>query len=262
MNELLLRLKPKQRKGSKPRCHFLTHGSAEQVAERLTMLIAPWGSVAATDHWMPQGFDVVDEAQLGTATRLIPDEYQRKALLNWWLAVPRNAETPNWDIASTCMIDSKPGLLLVEAKAHDAELRHEERGKELKPSATSNSRSNHVCIGACIHEANLALSQATGLPWNLSRDRCYQMSNRFVWAWKLNELGMPVILVYLGFLDCQEMLKTNQLPFAKPEEWEQFVKAHSATLFPPQVWDRRWPVHGQGLIPIIRTLNQPLSEEP
>jgi hypothetical protein len=70
-------LKPNQRKGSKPRCHLLTHGSPEQVAERLTGLIAPWGSVAVTDHWMPQGFDVVDEAQLGTAVRLIPDEYQR-----------------------------------------------------------------------------------------------------------------------------------------------------------------------------------------
>ena len=25
------------------------------------------------------------------------------------------------------------------------------------------------------------------------------MSNRFAWAWKLADLGVPVVLVYLGF---------------------------------------------------------------
>ena len=46
MNELLQRLKPKERRGSKPRCHFLTHGAPGQVAENLTQLISPFGSVS------------------------------------------------------------------------------------------------------------------------------------------------------------------------------------------------------------------------
>jgi hypothetical protein len=31
------------------------------------------------------------------------------------------------------------------------------------------------------------------------------MSNRFTWAWKLAEFGKPIILIYLGFLACDEM---------------------------------------------------------
>jgi hypothetical protein len=175
--------------------------------------------------------------------------------------VPRNANTPNWDIASTCRIDSKPGLLLVEAKSHDAELRNEEKGKE-KPSATANSWLNHEQIGACIEKASLALAEQTHLPWALSRDWNYQMANRFAWSWKLASLGKPVILVYLGFLDCQEMRKKKQFPFAKHEDWDRLVKSHSSSLFPAQVWDQRWPIHGQFLIPIIRTMKQSLGDNP
>jgi hypothetical protein len=67
------------------------------------------------------------------------------------------------------------------------------------PAATSRA-----CIHSTIQEAGLALSEQTGLTWALSRDWCYQMSNRFAWAWKLVELGKPVILIYLGFLAYDE----------------------------------------------------------
>jgi hypothetical protein len=118
---------------------------------------------------------------------------KRDVLLNWWLAVPwTRTTTPNWDIASTCLIHGKPGILLIEAKAHDAELRNEERGKPLgsedNKGVSIDSRRNHVRIGCSIQEAALALSQETGLSWALSRDWCYQMSNRLAWAWKLAEL--------------------------------------------------------------------------
>ena len=267
MNDLLLRLKPNQRKGSKPRCHLLTHGSPEQVAERLSRLIAPWGSVAPTDRWMPQGFEALTEAQLHDAPRLLDINPHGEALKKWWLAVTSDASmTPNWDIASTCTIGAERGLVLVEAKAHDAELRNEERGKPLEGSngqgVSTNSRRNHVRIGACIQDASLALSGETGLPWALSRDWNYQMANRFAWSWKLASLGIPVILVYLGFLDCREMQESDQLPFAKHEEWERLVKDHSAALFSAQVWDQRWTIHGQALIPIIRAMAQPLGEKP
>jgi hypothetical protein len=38
------------------------------------------------------------------------------------------------------------------------------------------------------------------LTWALSRDRCYQMSNRFALAYRLAELGILVVLICLGFL--------------------------------------------------------------
>lgn len=63
MSDLLRRLKAKERRGSKPRCHLLTNGAADQVAARLTVFAAPFGRVSPGDHWMPQGFDDVEEAQ-------------------------------------------------------------------------------------------------------------------------------------------------------------------------------------------------------
>ena len=69
MDSLLEKLQPNQRKGSKPRCHWLTHGSREQVAMRLTRLAEPWGSVSADDYWMPEGFDQVKEAAAAQGTQ-------------------------------------------------------------------------------------------------------------------------------------------------------------------------------------------------
>jgi hypothetical protein len=253
--ELLL---PKARRGSKPRCHLLTHGSAEDVAERLTMLVKPWGRVDPNDQWMPKGFNDLKEAQLGKATRLLNDECCA-ALRSWWLAVPGpRANTPNWDIASTCSIDGRKGLLLIEAKAHDEELRFEEAGKSLKPSARENSRRNHEQIGACIQAASLNLTRGTGLPWALSPDRRYQMANRFAWAWKLTDLGIPVILEYLGFLEADKM-KDRGKPFVSDADWRQLVMTHSEPLFAATVWDRKWRINGQDFIPLIKTAAIPLE---
>ena len=80
------KLKRNQRIGSKPRCHWLTHGEPAQVASRLNRLAEPWGSVSADDHWMPEGFDQIEEAQLHQAHRLLPLQ-DCKALGDWWLAV-------------------------------------------------------------------------------------------------------------------------------------------------------------------------------
>jgi hypothetical protein len=221
--------------------------------------------VLVTDSWMPEGFDQCDEAQLHTAERLIPDPRVRSSLLDWWLAVPgkRRTTTPNWDIASTCEIDGKRGLLLIEAKAHDAELRNEERGKPLgaedNKGVSIDSRRNHIRIGACIKDASLALSDQTKLAWALSRDWNYQMSNRFTWAWKLTELGTPVILVYLGFTGCEEMRKgVAQKPIVDLQDWEAMVQSHSRPLFPDKIWNQIWRLQGQPLIPLIRVDDRPL----
>ena len=123
MNIVFQDLKQNQQKGSKPCCHLLTHGTREQVAEKLTNLIAPFGLVTVKDKWMPQGFDNVTEAQLHKTPDLFDNEKHCQTLKSWWLAVTsHNPMTPNWDIASSCTIDGKRGLLLVEAKAHEKEL--------------------------------------------------------------------------------------------------------------------------------------------
>lgn len=256
MNDLLLRLRPKERRGSKPRCHLLTNGSPEQIAARLTSLVSPFATVAPTDRWMPQGFDDVEEPQLHHAPRLVDSAIGSK-LKEWWLApASQRAKTPNIDIASTCTIEGRPGLLLVEAKAHDEELTKEAAGRTIRKGDSDDRAASHDKIGTAIEQARRGLSASTSLPWGISRDRCYQMSNRFAWAWKLTELGTPVVLVYLGFLRADEMADRG-IPFATEADWETLVRAHGHDLVPEQAWNRRWTCMEQPFIPLIRatTLN-------
>lgn len=260
MNKLLERLRPNQSRGSKPRCHLLTHGSPDAVATRLTALIAPYATITPKDRWMPQGFDQIDEATLPEADRLLPAEV-RMELKKWWLAAALNtSRTPNWDVASTCTIDGKLSILLIEAKAHDKELIKEETGrKSIEAPVSASARRNLLRIDWAIRDASIALAEDTGLTWALSRNWNYQMSNRFAWAWKLAELGVPVVMVYLGFLNANEMRDIGN-PFANDADWQNIVKQHSQVLFPASVWNQPWTCGGQKLIPLIRSLDVPLSE--
>jgi hypothetical protein len=83
------------------------------------------------------------------------------------------------------------------------------------------------------------------------------MSNRFAWAWKLADLRIPVILIYLGFLNAQEMSDKSK-PFVDHADWEYAVKRHSQSLFAPEVWARRLAIGGVPFIPLIRSLDVPL----
>jgi hypothetical protein len=257
VSDLLQRLKPRDRRGSKPRCHRLTHGSANDVSSRLTSLATPFAHVSAGDHWMPQGFDELEEAQLHRAPRPV-DPGIGAQLGTWWLApASRRARTPNFDIASTCTIDDRPGLLLFEAKAHDEELDKEAAGRSLTSDASDDRRASHETIATAIRSACSGLSEATSLPWQISRDSHYQMSNRFAWSWKLATLGVPVVLIYLGFLKANEMTDRGQ-PFFEKSDWDRNVIAHSQSLFPAEVWNRRWTVYGVPFIPLMRAVEEPL----
>jgi hypothetical protein len=143
MNPLIEQLNPKERRGSKPRCHLLTHGTVDEVAARLTALAAPFATVSADDAWMPVGFEQVQEAELNKAPRLLNADLRAK-LGAWWLPADRQtARTPNFDIASTCTVGGVPGLLLVEAKAHAQELRKEESGRVLEANASEDRIASH-----------------------------------------------------------------------------------------------------------------------
>ena len=117
----------KDNRGSRPRCVLLTDGSADQVAQRLTGLVGRLEvQVSAEDRWQPHGTRHVREAELDKLRKgdaaLLTDAIRRQ-LQEWWLVEGRGkAKTPSWDIASTCTVSGKSGLLLVEAKAHPEEL--------------------------------------------------------------------------------------------------------------------------------------------
>ena len=261
MSILLERLGQRERRGSKPRCHLLTHGSPDIVAKRLTALVAPFASVAPSDRWMPLGFAALEEAQLHKAPRLLSPELS-KTLGDWWLPAGRqDARTPNFDIASTCKVDGVPGLLLVEAKAHTGELVKEAVGRRLAASDSAAREASHMTTGVAIESARQGLEAATNLIWRISRDSHYQMSNRFAWSWKLAQLGVPVVLVYLGFLHAADMSKAGEVLFADAGTWDALVRSHSAPLFPAEIWGRRWSVGGLPFIPLIRSLEMALDKE-
>ena len=263
MNAKLDKLRSKAQRGSKPRCHWLTHGTKDLVASRLTELAAPFARVTHNDRWMPDGFDNTMEAQLDKGT-LLPD-LVRSELRLWWLSASATGReiTPNFDVASTCFVDDRPGILLVEAKAHDQELIKEAIGRKLDANCSPERRASHAPIGTAIDTACEALSAATTKTWRISRDRNYQMSNRFAWAWKLASLGFPVVLIYLGYLRAQEM-NDRGVPLADNADWKQLVENHSAELMPAGVWNERWTVNGTPLIPLIRSVEishaQPITD--
>ena len=179
MENLMDILPIKAQRGSKPRCHWLTNGTREQVASRLTNLISPWGMVSPDDHWMPEGFINITEPQLHHPNNLLPDDV-RAQLAAWWL--PPNAQNrraPNFDLASTCTIDGNDGILLVEAKAHSTELTEAAAGRRLDANASPGRIASHATIGTAISEACNELSNSTGYAFTISRDTHYQMSNRF-----------------------------------------------------------------------------------
>ena len=252
MDDLLHLLGPKEQRGSKPRCHLLLHGTADEVAARLTSLAAPFASVSRNDHWMPKGFENLNEAELDKAPLLVEPKIGAQ-LRDWWLAVVNpKSKTPNFDIASTCAVENKPGLLIIEAKAHEAELSNEIVGKKFKAKPSDGSKANHDRIGVAIQSASDGLQGSTSISWKLSRDSHYQLSNRFAWAWKLTELGLPVVLIYLGFLNANEM-KDKGKPFADDLEWQELVKKHSEPLFPASVWNHQWKCNGEMFVPLIKS---------
>jgi hypothetical protein len=227
-------------KGSRLRCLMATSLPAAEVAEFLNALVQPFAQVTAADQWHPRGLLDADEIQLSDAVAFLMPE-QRAELISWWLAKPERANTPNWDIVSTCRIENTAGLILVEAKAHAAEL-----GRGGKPDGNAD---NELQIEAAVSEANDALGGASS-QWRLSCASHYQMCNRFAWAWKVASFGIPVVLVYLGFLRATEM---GEGAFPDHAAWSDCVTKHALEIAPPNIWDRRIPVGNGSLTPTIRS---------
>lgn len=258
-----------KKRGSRPRCVLLTDGRREEVAARLTNLVAvPEVVISAADRWMPYDKPVLrengqwddtpaQEARAGELISLLPFSKARqgeikKEVLDWWLAVPhRRANTPNWDLASACHINGQPGLLLVEAKAHLEELRPN------PDSCSSTNPANRKRIQQAIEQANAALTAATGNPWRLSRDHHYQLSNRFAWAWRLADLGVPVALLYLGFLNAQDMDGKDTELFQSAEQWAAAVREYGKGVVDNACWGQMLDIDGTPLLPLLRVYDQP-----
>ena len=87
----------------------------------------------------------------------------------------------------------------------------------------------------------------------LSAKSRYQLSNRFAFAWKLADLGVPVVLVYLGFLDAHEMNDGGRVLLKDHSAWRQRVVTGSSGAIPANAWDQTFSVGGTPLTILIRS---------
>ena len=240
VSENTITFQKREFRGSRFRCLLATSQPGRAVAEFL-MALAPEGVTVSEDHlWAPRGFMEPNEAKLAETPTFLSQE-QQDTLRNWWLANPGRANTPNWDIASKCDYKGTEGLILIEAKAHVGEFSDDRCG--------ATNRENFNRIQKALQEANDAWN-AIEPGFHLSADSKYQLSNRFAFAWKVASLGVPVVLIYLGFLNAHEM---RGRVFARHSDWEECVKNGGEARVPKSVWGRTFKVDQTPLTVLIRS---------
>ena len=231
---------PREFKGSRLRCLMMTHRSRTDVSSFLNSIVTPAAVVTDADQWAPRGFPHPDEAKLGETSGFLTDA-QRNEVTNWWLAKPGRANTPNWDFVSQCLIGERQGLILVEGKAHEDEFADDRCG--------ATNRENFQQIKNRLTEATVGWNAM--LPgFNLTPDSHYQVSNRFAFAWKLATMKIPVVLMYLGFLDADEM--SGRL-LRSHAQWRQCVLDRSEGVIPETAWDRTFDIDGTPVTVLIRS---------
>jgi hypothetical protein len=171
----------------------------------------------------------------------------------WWIVKRTQfVRTPNFDLISTATVSGEPGLLLVEAKAHHGEL--ETCGKSFKRGSNPE---NHQKIGESIVKANRALNHVNP-GFKLSRDASYQISNRIAWGWRLASLGVPVTVLYLGFL------KDSYWPcdqFKSAEDWMKAARRYLGNVIPIEILNCRLPCSDKGSL-LISTAALPAVPSP
>lgn len=210
-----------EHKGSK-RC-ILKLISSNDFLTTINLLIQETCAVITKqDSWLPIGLTNPREAELKDFLSHNFNPLLGNEIINWWLTEIRpTSTTPNWDMVSTCTINNQKGILLVEAKAHYAELNNESTGKIFN---TKSSLLNHKKIGKVIKEVNDNINEVIpGL--SISRDLCYQLSNRIASAWWLASHDIPVVLLYLGFLNTEDM-RDDYRVFNTPADWESCFTEH------------------------------------
>ena len=188
----------------------------------------------------------------------------KEKIEGWWLKHPKNANTPNWDIACIAEIHGRSGLILVEAKAHKSELSRET--KKSYNTDSINSKQNHEKIMDQIKEASKKLGSISGLDFNLNEHSPYQLSNRFAWCWFLATNGIPIVLVYLGFIKANEM---ERKLFESHEDVVNSVYEHcmgtknDTTIYVPREAWRQEPLFDTGkamMYSVIRSMEMNIGQ--
>ncbi len=237
-------------KGSRARILKMVDAPREKVITEINASLEGFAELTANSCWQPHSCSK-KRARLDRdkEERFLPKE-QQDTLQKWWFEQP-TGETPNWDFTSTARIKGKDGLLLFQAKTYKDEIfisKSRIRGEV--------SENNHESIRVAIEEANEGLNTAFGNnsseKFNISIDNHYQLSNRFAWCWKLASMKIPVVLVYLGFLNATEMPK----PFNSEREWlECFEGEKTSAVIPYEAWGKTLLINDTPFTPLLGTID-------
>lgn len=228
------------------------------INELMEMVNESGCRASAPTRWQPMGHAAPMEARLERfGPMAIPDHPAWPALADWWLKHKRGANTPNWDIAVQCEVDGEPGLILVEAKANDSEL--STFGKRFDPKLSTRSTENHERIGGAIEEARAQLVvHVPGI--SIDRDKHYQLSNRLAFGWKLASLGIPTVLVYLGFTG-DEGIRNAGKPFSNERHWQDVFTAHLNAVCPSSILNRALEI-GPAKLWVLALSRERLKDSP
>lgn len=157
--------------------------------------VQPKGNNDESEYGLQSYIDKHNLAELFLSLKDVNSNFNK-----WWK--PSGGKAPTWDMISLCQINGKEAILLVEAKAHKSELSKSKKqlpkNKQSDNKPSKGSENNHSNIEVRIKEAcNNLNTNNTG--FNISITSHYQLSNRVAFAWKLKQLNVPVVLLYLGF---------------------------------------------------------------
>ncbi len=234
------------------RKHILDWTSRPDFPQQFENLIGmPECVVSYPAIWHPRGYSDPKEARLEECgAQFISGVNCWNDLSSWWLQHRRGANKPNWDLVVACDLWGIPGLALVEAKAHASEL--DWSGKRIQPYRSINSAENHQRIGMAIAEASAALNSV--IPGvRISRDSHYQLANRVAYSWKLASMGVPVILVYLGFTGDRGISDVGP-PIRDHAHWRSVIRCYTDGILPENFFDLWIPCGKAQMCMVARSL--------
>lgn len=207
--------------------HVLDLLEREDYVQVMNGLLADGGvSITQEDTRRPFGHHDSKEWRIRNfCKQFCHDRFDQELISKWWPG--GRARPPMWDLISTCRVDERQGILLVEGKAHEGECSY--AGKKLKPSASVRSKANHQQIIACLNEAQDGLNIAFDGIFNLGTESHYQLTNRIAHLWKLASCGIPAVLLYLGFTG-DTYFKHDYLVDA--DHWQRVMGAYMRGVIP------------------------------
>ena len=163
------------------------------------------------------------------------DEKLGKDIESFWLAsVTKNTKTPEWDLISTCTLNGKKGILLVEAKAHRLEIEIERKPEKIALDFGKNfekKKQNFIHINEDLNKSFPGI--------DLSVEKCSQMSHHIAHAWWLASRGIPVVLLYLGFLNADEKKRRSKRNYHSDEDWYQSFFSAAKVIGADKMIDKR-----------------------